>query len=79
MGFAFFKECPALLHFMAFATVTTYRKSVLGIMAGTAGRTFFHLIHSEVFYTGFVWKQLCMAVGTFVHAQMEFMAECCIS
>lgn len=48
-------------------------------MAGTAGGAFLHLAHTEVFNICFVWKQFRMAVGAFVHAKVELMAECCIS
>jgi len=69
--------CP--LHFVAFFTVTLYAKSILRIVAGTARFSLFHLRHGEVFCSRLEGEQFGVAVGAFIHAKVEFMAEFGIS
>lgn len=60
---------------MAFFTVTLHAKSILRIVAVTARFPLFHLRHGEVFSSRLEGEQFSVAVGAFIHAEVEFMTE----
>lgn len=64
---------------MALFAISSHREGILGIVAGAAGLTFFHLAHGGVLGSCLVGEQLGVAIDAFVHAQVEVMTECGIT
>src|SRR6185369_589167 len=55
-------------------------EGILAVVAGAAGfTTLIHVAHLGLERTGLEGEDLGVAVGTFVHAQVEIMAEGCIT
>ncbi len=63
------------LHLVTFLTITLDAEGILGIVTGAAGAAGFHLGHRNGLFAGLEREQSGMAIGTFVHAKMEFVAE----
>ncbi len=60
---------------MAFDAVAGSYESVLAVVAGAAGFTLVHVAHGCFERAGFEREDLGVAVGAFVHAEVEFVAE----
>lgn len=52
---------------------------VFAVMAGAAGFTFVHIAHLGFECSCFEREYLGMAVGALEHAEMEFVAEACVT
>lgn len=62
------------LHLVALLAVGCNCKGVLAV-AGTTGSTLLHISHGCLFDTGLKGEELGVAVCTFVHAEVELVAE----
>jgi len=60
---------------VALATLILDTEAVLAVMAGAAGLAILHVAHGRFHLAGLIGEQFGVAVGTLVHAQMEFMGK----
>ncbi len=60
---------------MALVTVTGGGKGVLAVMTGAAGLSFHHGPHAEMFGAMFEREEFGVALGAFVHPQVNLVAE----
>ena len=60
---------------MALAALILDAEGVFAVVAGTAGLAFFHATHADLDFARLIFEQLGVAVGTFVHAEVEFVGE----
>jgi len=69
----------ALSHFVALFAIFLDGKGILVVVAGTAGCASFHLGHGSFLDTSLEGEYLGVAVGTFIHAGVNFVAELCFT
>lgn len=60
---------------VAFGAIALDRKTGTAVVTGAAGFSLHHIAHGEACTPGSGNKELVVAVGTFVHIQVKFMAE----
>ncbi len=70
----FMRYCPEL-HLVALLAVTLGAEGVLAVVTGAAGFPLLHPPHADMLHTSLEGEDLGVAVGAFVHAEMELVAE----
>lgn len=64
---------------MALGAVVAHTGCIVAVMAGAARFSLFHVGHGGLQRPGLIREDLGVAVGAFIHAEMEVVAECRVS